>query len=810
MEPWIACDNCSVWQHNVCVGISAFTEDIPANYLCEQCGPQNHKPLLDAKAKGVDLWVERRNAYERELAQKEAEEEAAKKKGKKGKGKRASDQRLETPKATNGKAKSPSAIDLKKDKKESTPKAGSAKRQSREDSHDHEPVKVSPSCLVVPLTVLILTQEPQSKKQKTSNVPSFAPSTPLPKSSPAPKPTTAPKPTPISKPAPAPKSPPTGLPVKIVELEASRGAVAKLISKGLVHAIQQAVKSNTYALSAGDTEASKAERLAIQLEDAIYKTHPDKPTYGKQARAIVANLKGNQELSSGLLSRTLSPAALAVMNSDDMASSEMKRSTAEMKARADKQSIMVNEDGPRVRRTHKGEELVESDNFAVANDSTMSTSRRRSMLDPNADMATRSRENSPGNEVELPESLEDYRLGSDRTNVDIKRPLNIETKTRQEPTRKASENNFDISKVFSSVQSPTTSQHARRQSTAQPAPTNQGAGDDPDIDRMLQDDEGNESPPYSPAEYPADPDTVWKGTVVMDSVAKFTASAKHVAGADLSKTMNWADLLHKELKIAGRISMEHANEYLCSLRYSPQTDVVVVEIIPHGELSGQGVNSLCNYFISKNRYGVLTNKGVGNIRDTYLIPVLPSPAKLPDFVINLEGHRLSENRPEPVIIVALVIRNDYVAPSQPTPTASTFDGVSDPRSPIITQPQRQMSMSGLGPAMSPINPQSGFPPAQPPPNHNLPIHLSQNDPQNGQAQRDGEANAYRILGDRAHDPTVAFLMPQAYHMREVEWNSIREILVTDPKARHDLQYLSQVLESKLASEGANGNGPDQY
>lgn len=795
----------------MCVGVSAFTEDIPANYLCEQCGPQNHKPLLDAKAKGIDLWVERRNAYERELAKIQAEEEAAKKKGKKGKGKRASDQRLETPKATNGKAKSPSALDLKKDKKESTPKAGSAKRQIRDDSHDREPVKVSSRCLLVLNLVLTVPQEPQSKKQKLSNVPSFAPSTPLPKSSPAPKPTPVAKPTPVSKPAPAPKSPPTGLPLKIVELETSRGAVAKLLSKGLVHAIQQAVKSNVYALSAGDTEGSKAERLAIQLEDAIYKTHPDKSAYGKQARAIVANLKGNQELSTGLLSRTLSPAALAVMNSDDMASSEMKRSTAEMKARADKQSIMVNEDGPRVRRTHKGEELVESDNFAVANDSTMSTSRRRSMLDPNADMATRSRENSPGNEVELPESLEEYRLGSDvRASVDVKKPLNIETKSRQDPTRKASENNFDISKVFSSVQSPTTSQHARRMSTTQPPSANQGAGEDADIDRMLQDDEGNESPPYSPAEYPTDPDTVWRGTVVMDSVAKFPASAKHVAGADLSKTMNWADLLHKELKIAGRISMEHANEYLCSLRYSPQTDVVVVEIIPHGELSGQGVISLCNYFISKKRYGVLTNKGVGNIRDTYLIPVLASPAKLPDFIINLEGHRLSENRPEPVIIVALVIRNDYVAPPQTTPTPLAFDGATDPRSPMITQPQRQMSMSGLGPAMSPINPQSGFPPAQPPPNHNLPIHLPQNDSQNGQAQRDGEANAYRILGDRAHDPTVAFLMPQAYHMREVEWNSIREILVKDPKARHDLQYLSQVLESKLADDGANGNGPDQY
>ena len=121
----------------------------------------------------------------------------------------------------------------------------------------------------------------------------------------------------------------------------------------------------------------------------------------------------------------------------------------------------------------------------------------------------------------------------------------------------------------------------------------------------------------------------------MDSIAKFPAAARHVGGADLTRSstpLQWSDILQKELRIAGRIDQEKANEYLCSLRYSPPTDVVIVNVTPTGEAASRGFKEMFDYFHSKNRYGVLTNKGVGNIRDTYLVPVAPSPANLPDFI----------------------------------------------------------------------------------------------------------------------------------------------------------------------------------
>jgi hypothetical protein len=775
-DAWIACDNCGVWQHNVCVGVSTYDEDVPENYLCEQCDPAFHKPLLDAISRGEKPWEENRRTFEE---RQQEEQEASKKKGRRGRGKRLSDSKPELGQVANNKTRSPSTPlpDAKKEKKESA-RAGTSKRKSTHEAHDNESSKV---CRTDPhaLKHANMYQEPQSKVRKVTH--------------------------------PAPKSPSTDLASKMMDLETDRQGGAKLIYKSLVASIPEAVKTNIYAYSVGDTLETKAERLAIQIEDALYKTHPDKSAYIKQARALFNNIKHNQELCNGLITKSLSPSHLAVMTTDDMASKELKRETAEMKARSDKASIMVTEDGPRVRRTHKGDEVIEGDNFAVPNDTTSSSiSRRRFSSDPSADMAPRSPEKpTGGDEVELPEDIDSYRSRDDiRGQTMAKQPLNVETK--KQPRKQSSHGDFDINKVFSSVQSPTgpshSNSHDRRPSGN--APPLNGPGVDPDIDKLLADDDGNESPPYSPAEYDSDPSIIWRGVVTMDSIAKFPAIARHVGGADLSRgatPLSWSDIMQKDLRIAGRIDQDKANEYLCGLRYSPPTDVVIVNVFPTGEAASQGFRDMFDYFHSKSRYGVLTNKGIGNIRDTYLVPVGPSPAALPDFLVNLEGHKVSENRSEPMILVALVIRNEW----QPEHHRS-FDGSAEAQSPSLqSHMQRQMSLSGTGPQMSPIAPQNptfaAGPPSQSP--HPTP-QLSQEDLQRRQQQeadqRQGEETAAKILGEFVHAPTVSFLMPQAFQMRALEWEVIRGILEHDQRARNDLQHLSQVLEIRMAQQPPQG------
>lgn len=119
-EPWIACDNCQAWQHNVCMGISTFDEDVPDSYLCEMCSPPAHKELLDGITKGIKVWEDRRRAYEK------SQEKPTKKGGKKGKqSKRTSDPKSEL--STNGKANSPSVSVPEKKEKKDTARAGKRK-----------------------------------------------------------------------------------------------------------------------------------------------------------------------------------------------------------------------------------------------------------------------------------------------------------------------------------------------------------------------------------------------------------------------------------------------------------------------------------------------------------------------------------------------------------------------------------------------------------------------------------------------------------------------------------------------------------
>ena len=133
-EPWIACDICGVWQHNVCMGIPTYEDEIPEKYSCEQCAPEQHQELLASMARGETIWEDRRGAYEKLQLE---EEEASKKKGKKGKAKRQSDPKSENS-ASNGKAPSPSvpAADSKRDRKETPVRAGSTKRKARDESHE--------------------------------------------------------------------------------------------------------------------------------------------------------------------------------------------------------------------------------------------------------------------------------------------------------------------------------------------------------------------------------------------------------------------------------------------------------------------------------------------------------------------------------------------------------------------------------------------------------------------------------------------------------------------------------------------------
>lgn len=761
-EPWIACEQCGAWQHNVCMGMSIFEDELPKEYFCEQCKPQDHKELMDSIDKGETLWLTRRQKYE---------DENKKKKGKKGKGKRVSDPKDRSSPATSttkAAAKASPAPEIKKEDES----AAKTKRKSRDHS-----------------------QGPHNKMRKVSET-RAVPVPALPK-----------------------YTPPADLAESIDKLEGTRKNSAEGLRKSLDAALDMAVKSRLFTIPQGSTKKTLAERHAIEIERALHDTHPNAAAAKSQLRTLMFNLKKNVELAARVLNRTLTAPALAGMSSDEMATEELQRETAEMKAKADKQATLIAEDGPRMRRTHKGEEIVEDDNVATTTEEVPSNLRRQSVRDTATTEAGSPTEHEhdhvhdhADSQVELPANI-----GSG--------PLRIDTEAKHSPRQ----GDFDINKVFSSVKSPSAT-HQRRPSG--PAPS-AGPGYDPDVDRMLQD--GNDSPPYSPTEN-LDPDVVWQGHLMMTNLADITTVAKYAGGADLSKVkgISWKDLIPPLLTVAGRIPEEKAVPYLCGLRYNNQIDLVVTSLSPANNSDASARSqflAVVNYFDSKKRYGVIGERKLGNVRDTYLVPVPAGNGPLPEILENIEDHLIPRNRPDPTLLMVFVVRDENIPlQTQATPTPSSAQTATP-------APDRKQSLAA--PTWSPATPQgafhnTGYPaphqshtpipppviPGQPTPSvpqrQTFAANPAPAAPQSEdttalrQAQLEGERMAREVLGELFASSTITFLLPHASRMKEGEWKAVKRCMERDPRSREDLPLLSKLLTEEgnnARHNGQNGGQP---
>ncbi|KAM0331250.1 hypothetical protein ACHAQA_002920 [Verticillium albo-atrum] len=752
-QVWVACDTCGAWQHNVCMGMP--DDNLPEHYYCEQCRPQleYHKELLSGIAEGRRPWEERQKAYRDRKAVEAAEKKKKPVKKKAGRvSKRVSDSKEDVSQAASsqaGDSPAPEAAPKPKGKKEVV-KPGPTKRKAQDEGERD-------------------IKTPAPKVRKVSEA----------------------EPKRVEYVAPA------DLPAKIADVsDVSHRSVAQALQKAVTIGFSAALKNKQVLVPKDVTPATLSEQWAIQIERAVRDSHPDPSQYSNRCRTLVSNLKANPELSVGLLQSTLSPPMLAVMTSDQLATKEQQRLNAELRAKSEKQSILVTDDGPRMRRTHKGEEIVEND-AENQNEEARPAFRRPSARDQHLD-ATENESSRTENSVELPAHA----------------PLHVDTQGTQQSPRQP---DFDINKVFSSVKSPTG--HERRPS-GQVFHGN-GPGVDPDVDRLLQDE--TDSPPYSPTDE-SEPDVVWRGSIAMNTIADFPATAKFVAGANLAASIGlpWSTLIPKRMAVAGRIDEQKAIEYLCGLRYSDKTDVVVVALSPLSESSRPEFRRLFDYFSSKKRYAVIGQKAVGNVRDTYLVPVPAGDSGLPEFLLNFSDNLIPQRRADPVLLAVFVYRNlDQQQQHGPGATQSPVTNASTPTP--AGQVNRQQSVSG--PAFSPAMGQSPFahpspspitsnghptqgahqvvPPTQPPHGY---AQREPSEEEMNQLRQQGEAIAREVLGPFIDCATVQFLLPQAVRMTRREWQVCRGIFERDERARVDLKYLSQLLqiESEAISSAPGG------
>jgi hypothetical protein len=55
-RPWIQCTACNVWQHNDCMDVSVFDDELAEHYWCQECDLVSHAVLLEAVERGEKPW----------------------------------------------------------------------------------------------------------------------------------------------------------------------------------------------------------------------------------------------------------------------------------------------------------------------------------------------------------------------------------------------------------------------------------------------------------------------------------------------------------------------------------------------------------------------------------------------------------------------------------------------------------------------------------------------------------------------------------------------------------------------------------
>jgi len=413
---------------------------------------------------------------------------------------------------------------------------------------------------------------------------------------------------------------PTVLVNNISELtDTPRLKAATQFLKQLSGCIIRLSANDKFRIPDGDTPASLGERIAIRVEHECYmKYAADTGEYSKSYKdmmlQICFNVPKNDRMTISLLDGTLQPETLVTMSSDDMANDELKLVMATMKAQSDKQNILVQDNGPRIRRTHKGDEVVENQWDNVSSEA----------ITPSFNADRR-----PSSAMSMSSDFSKASTGAG--SPDMPPPASI--------YRRKSSSTFD--------NNPSSSNQRRSSQLS-------GQRDLPAFDRSVFLDDGIDH-----TLFPIDEKLiVWRGSFGASThSSSFDIAAHHVAGSNLrSREMPLSNLFPKSLEIEGVLREKKGDEYICSLAPSPNTDVCVFELTLQREdtASKEEFQKLFAMLLTRTRYASI--KVTHPVRDAYIVPLDRGPEKLPEFIKRLGYSKVMSLRPQVMLLAVFVIK----------------------------------------------------------------------------------------------------------------------------------------------------------
>jgi hypothetical protein len=764
----ICCDSCAAWQHNKCLNLPEGDFWEGKDYYCEQCRPEDHQDLLAAMARGERPWARKKGSKAKPRPSDVKQEVASEK--------------ANTPQQSATPSQAPTAP-----VEAATPTPAPVAVSTPEPSNGHaDDSKVrNASSASLTRAHIKLKQDPASQPQsplgeKRRHEPTAEKANASKKR----------RKSSHQEPTAAPQSAPIG---DIDSLPQNQKAVAEKLRETLTPLINTASDARGYRIPDGQTAKSLAAKYTLQMSHAAFDLYgepngPSSPYFGKM-RTIMFNVKKNTVLVDRLLSGSLKADDLVAMEAEEMASEDKQREYAEMREKAEKQMILTEETGPRLRKTHKGEEIVGEDNL---DNDDFSLPSRREQESITEDAVMQSPVTRPPESPAGP-------------------PLAIDT-TQPDSARRAS-NNFDINSVFDKVRSPQHDQQAfiqRRQSSMHMQDKPQAAVDDADVDRLLKDEDND----VEMSGYSTDPTVCWQGALHMQSMEPFDAVARFVAGGDFGQVVSWDKLLTNTVAIQGRIESAKGNDYIQNIGLTESHEVSILAMSPVTTEGRAVLDHLYEYFHSRGRWGVVPvdhNDTNGILRDLYVIPIEEGGSNLPPFIDMLEYCTIETPRKEHMLLLALVAKlpeakpqlpptehyerypAQEIAASQvaqpilptgpangpsPSPLTNPHAPQFSPVSTVVPQGQYSNPFTAHQPNMVPH--QQSTPPINGPPHHQIP-------------------KAVEILGPYIDTPVIVGILSaqDSAGISKLHLENLRHIVENVPEARNNMEVFLNHLGSRI-------------
>lgn len=397
--------------------------------------------------------------------------------------------------------------------------------------------------------------------------------------------------------------------------EAKHKAVQMLV-KPLLNRAENLLSEHEMLLPQGKNAAAFCADVAAAVERAVfricYKAAKLAAEYNNKIRSIYFNLGKNISLASEVLRGGIPPERLAQMTTDEMANKELQEYMAKVRIQSEINVTLVTTDGPRIRKTHKGEELVEP-----LQESSRSPRPEESLF-------------QPAIEIHQPD---DVQSGHMARSPGLINTHTMEVGTSQGGWTPVESNSSEGSNSPNSGHQQYMLSGLHREQEDSECYEDSG-GSDKSTPCTSQDDMylGHSqlgkslSPPSTFGSPSRDQMTTtvmeggrWVGRIEMRGIEGTCTIGELMGGPDSICGVNWSSLLDELLCVDSDVNPGITNSFLKDLCTSNSTSVMMVSLRPLGRADETEWTDVFNHFKDIGRHGVIAKHYLGCTRVMYLI-----------------------------------------------------------------------------------------------------------------------------------------------------------------------------------------------